>query len=86
VTESQAAQSNGPVLRVDALAKRFGDRIALHDVSFELRAGELVAVRTAPARRRCCRSSPAFSAPTPAASALQRRAARPASARAHGRR
>jgi ABC-2 type transport system ATP-binding protein len=33
-----------PLLRVSALAKRFGERIALRDVSFELRAGELVAI------------------------------------------
>jgi ABC-2 type transport system ATP-binding protein len=32
------------VLQVDALGKRFGKRVALRDVSFELRAGELVAV------------------------------------------
>jgi ABC-2 type transport system ATP-binding protein len=44
VAESQAAQSSEPILRVEELAKRFGDRIALHDVSFELRAGELVAI------------------------------------------
>jgi ABC-2 type transport system ATP-binding protein len=31
-------------MRVSALAKRFGERAALRDVSFELRAGELVAV------------------------------------------
>ena len=37
-------QSSEPVLRVDALAKRFGARVALRDVSFDLRAGELVAV------------------------------------------
>jgi ABC-2 type transport system ATP-binding protein len=33
-----------PVLRVERLSKRFGERVALNDVSFELRAGELVAV------------------------------------------
>ena len=32
------------MLRVSALAKRFGDRVALRDVGFELRAGELVAI------------------------------------------
>jgi ABC-2 type transport system ATP-binding protein len=32
------------VLQVDALGKRFGERVALRDVSFELHAGELVAV------------------------------------------
>ena len=33
-----------PVLRVERLSKRFGERVALRDVSFELGAGELVAV------------------------------------------
>jgi ABC-2 type transport system ATP-binding protein len=37
-------QHSEPVLQVAALAKRFGERVALRDVSFELRAGELVAV------------------------------------------
>jgi ABC-2 type transport system ATP-binding protein len=44
VADPQPAQSSDSVLRVSALAKRFGDRIALHDVGFELRAGELVAI------------------------------------------
>jgi ABC-2 type transport system ATP-binding protein len=33
-----------PVLSVSGLAKRFGEREALRDVSFEVRAGELVAI------------------------------------------
>jgi ABC-2 type transport system ATP-binding protein len=33
-----------PLLSVRELAKRYGDREALHDVDFDLRAGELVAV------------------------------------------
>ena len=37
-------QRSEPVLQVAALGKRFGERVALRDVSFELRAGELVAV------------------------------------------
>jgi ABC-2 type transport system ATP-binding protein len=37
-------QRSEPVLSVVALGKRFGERVALRDVSFELRAGELVAV------------------------------------------
>jgi ABC-2 type transport system ATP-binding protein len=37
-------QRSEPVLSVAALGKRFGQRVALRDVSFELRAGELVAV------------------------------------------
>ncbi|HEY2180362.1 MAG TPA: ABC transporter ATP-binding protein [Solirubrobacteraceae bacterium] len=37
-------QRSEPVLSVAALGKRFGERVALRDVSFELRAGELVAV------------------------------------------
>jgi ABC-2 type transport system ATP-binding protein len=40
----RAEQSSEPVMRAVALAKRFGERAALRDVSFELRAGELVAV------------------------------------------
>ncbi|HEX4483051.1 MAG TPA: ABC transporter ATP-binding protein [Solirubrobacteraceae bacterium] len=40
----RAEQSSEPVMRVSALAKRFGERAALRDVSFELHAGELVAV------------------------------------------
>ncbi len=42
--ERGAEQRTDPVLRVRALGKRFGERVALRDVSFELRAGELVAV------------------------------------------
>jgi ABC-2 type transport system ATP-binding protein len=37
-------QSSEPVLRVSALAKSYGERAALREVSFELRAGELTAV------------------------------------------
>jgi ABC-2 type transport system ATP-binding protein len=37
-------QRSEPVVRVAALGKRFGERVALRDVSFELGAGELVAV------------------------------------------
>jgi ABC-2 type transport system ATP-binding protein len=33
-----------PVLIVHGLSKRYGDRVALRDVTFDLRAGELVAV------------------------------------------
>jgi ATP-binding cassette subfamily F protein 3 len=33
-----------PLLRAEGLGKRFGERVALREVSFELRAGELVAV------------------------------------------
>jgi len=39
-----AEQAPGPLLRVEGLSKRFGERTALHEVSFELGAGELVAV------------------------------------------
>ncbi|HEV2973803.1 MAG TPA: ABC transporter ATP-binding protein [Solirubrobacteraceae bacterium] len=42
--EHGAEQRTDPVLRVRALGKRFGEHVALRDVSFELRAGELVAV------------------------------------------
>jgi ABC-2 type transport system ATP-binding protein len=44
VSAARAEQSSEPVLRVEELAKRFGERVALRDVSFELRAGELTAV------------------------------------------
>jgi ABC-2 type transport system ATP-binding protein len=33
-----------PVLRVEGLCKRYGERLALDDVSFDVRTGELVAV------------------------------------------
>jgi ABC-2 type transport system ATP-binding protein len=39
-----AEQVAEPVLRVERLGKRFGGRLALSEVSFELAAGELVAV------------------------------------------
>jgi ABC-2 type transport system ATP-binding protein len=39
-----AEQPAGPLLRVERLGKRFGERAALDQVSFELGAGELVAV------------------------------------------
>jgi ABC-2 type transport system ATP-binding protein len=39
-----AEQPAGPLLRVEGLGKRFGERTALSDVGFELGAGELVAV------------------------------------------
>ncbi len=35
---------SAPVLRVEALGKRYGTRQALHDVSFDVHTGELVAV------------------------------------------
>jgi ABC-2 type transport system ATP-binding protein len=35
---------NGPLLSVSGIAKRYGEREALRDVSFEAQAGELVAV------------------------------------------
>ena len=46
---------------------RFGERVALRDVSFEAARASWSrsSARTAPARRRCCRSSPASSAPAP---------------------
>jgi ABC-2 type transport system ATP-binding protein len=43
VSEAAAEQAAEPVLRVAGLGKQFGARTALHGVSFELRAGELVA-------------------------------------------
>jgi ABC-2 type transport system ATP-binding protein len=44
VAGERADGSAEPVLTVRGLAKRYGEREALHDVSFDLRAGELVAV------------------------------------------
>jgi ABC-2 type transport system ATP-binding protein len=43
VSESQIRVAE-PVLRVDALSKRYGSREALHNVSFAAHAGELVAI------------------------------------------
>jgi len=36
--------AEAPILRVDALTKRFGDRVALNDVSFSVNAGEYVSL------------------------------------------
>jgi ABC-2 type transport system ATP-binding protein len=44
VEGSRPARVAKPVLSVSGLAKRYGERVALREVSFELRAGELVAV------------------------------------------
>jgi ABC-2 type transport system ATP-binding protein len=44
VGEDSVEQLEQPVLIVSGLGKRFGEREALRDVGFELRAGELVAV------------------------------------------
>jgi len=44
VSGDSVEQLERPVLSVSGLGKRFGEREALRDVSFELRAGELVAV------------------------------------------
>ena len=41
---SRPAALAEPVLNVNALTKRYGEREALHEVSFDVRAGELVAV------------------------------------------
>src|SRR3954471_15234131 len=38
------ARRGGPVLEVEGLSKSFGDRVALRDVSLEVRPGELLAV------------------------------------------
>ena len=38
------ARGAGPVLEVDGLSKSFGERIALRDVTLDVRAGELLAV------------------------------------------
>jgi ABC-2 type transport system ATP-binding protein len=44
VEGARARGAGEPVLSVSGLSKRYGEREALRDVSFELRAGELVAV------------------------------------------
>ncbi len=41
---ARTADTADPLLRINALGKRFGERVALRDVSFELHAGELVAL------------------------------------------
>jgi ABC-type phosphonate transport system ATPase subunit len=50
-----AAPAHAPALVVSGVAKSFGERRAVHDVSFELARGELLAIvaPTAPGRRRC---------------------------------
>ena len=37
-----AVSATGPAIRIVGLSKRFGDRIVLDDVSFEVAAGECV--------------------------------------------
>jgi ABC-2 type transport system ATP-binding protein len=44
VSEVSGRPAPEPVLRAEGLGKRFGERVALREVSFELRAGELVAI------------------------------------------
>jgi ABC-2 type transport system ATP-binding protein len=44
VEAARAEGVTGPILSVRALAKRYGERQALRDVSFDVHAGELVAV------------------------------------------
>jgi ABC-2 type transport system ATP-binding protein len=44
VEQGRAEGVGEPVLSVRSLAKRFGEREALHDVTFDVHAGELVAV------------------------------------------
>ena len=39
-----AVSATGPAIRIVGLSKRFGDRIVLDDVSFEVAAGEVVAI------------------------------------------
>src|SRR3954454_16849338 len=40
----RTASSTAPALRVEAVSKRYGDRRALHDVSFDAAPGETVAI------------------------------------------
>jgi ABC-2 type transport system ATP-binding protein len=44
VRAARSEGAAGPILSVRALAKRYGERHALREVSFDVRAGELVAV------------------------------------------
>ena len=39
-----AVSATDPAIRIVGLSKRFGDRIVLDDVSFEVAAGEVVAI------------------------------------------
>jgi phosphonate transport system ATP-binding protein len=39
-----AAQPSNPAIRIIGLRKRFGDRVVLDDVSFDVAAGEIVAI------------------------------------------
>ena len=62
------ATATDAALRADGVSKRYGERVALRDVTFAAaprRAASRSSGPTAPARRRCCRSSPASCAPTP---------------------
>src|SRR3954464_1423646 len=42
-TASEASEA-APALRVDQVSKRYGDRRALHEVSFQAASGELIAI------------------------------------------
>ncbi|KAI1696615.1 branched-chain amino acid transport system / permease component domain-containing protein [Ditylenchus destructor] len=66
-------QAGSVLLKVDKLRKQFGGLVAVNDVSFELRAGEIMGLiaRTAPASPRPSTSSPAC-CPPPAASCSSR--------------
>jgi ABC-2 type transport system ATP-binding protein len=44
MSEQPSARRDAPVLEVDGLSKSFGERIALRDVSLDVRSGELLAV------------------------------------------
>ncbi len=42
--KAQAAESRGPILHAKAISKRFGNVVALHDMDFEVYAGQITAL------------------------------------------
>jgi ABC-2 type transport system ATP-binding protein len=56
VSARMPTKEDASALRVEGLGKRFGDRLAFEDVSFEIGYGEVLGswAPTAPARRRPC--------------------------------
>jgi sulfate transport system permease protein len=58
------AERTGMDISIRNIRKNFDGFVALHDVSLDIRSGELIALLgpPAPARRRCCASSPGWKA------------------------
>ncbi len=70
---TQQTEPRTLLVSIAGVTRRFGDVVALDDVSLEIRAGRVLrAARplAAAARPRCCGSSPASRRPTPARVAL----------------